>query len=423
MLRELRIQALSDAPAAFGSTLERELGRSPADWTRWLSTGATFLLEEGPVSKGLAAGVPDSTDGEVVHLMAMWLHPELRGSGAADLLVNAVLAWAAARGADRIRLDVVRGNQAATRLYERHGFQATGNTAVRARDGAVEIQMERVLGAFRRSSSGPGTIGATGSAPISSSGRPMQIVATGNEPLPLGAWAAVRLGLWFVGSQFLAAIVLAGVLFALHPLAIRHGPSLTADQLLGIVCIAIPLSGLVVLYRLRKNLRGGAWPAVLAALGWRPVPRSTLLLGASLGAVLAGFYTVVLVPRLVPFFPREATDLSRALEQASPLGHLIFNASAILIAPPVEEFVFRGILLAGFGTAWGVWTGVTATTGLFALLHLSQIGGFWPAFLAVIVMALVAAGLRLRSRSLAPGIAMHMAYNAVIVGASILGGT
>src|SRR5262245_24732962 len=145
LLRNLRIQALSEAPAAFSSTLERELARTPAEWTRWLSPGATFLLEVGQVPKGLAAGVPDAADPRLVHLMAMWLHPDLRGSGAAGQLVVAVLAWAADSGAHRIQLDVVDGNHAAMSLYQRHGFRTTGHAAARTSDGAVEVRMERLL--------------------------------------------------------------------------------------------------------------------------------------------------------------------------------------------------------------------------------------------------------------------------------------
>lgn len=145
MLRELRLQALTDAPAAFGSTLQRELDRTPAEWTKWLSPSATYLLQDGPTPKGIAAGVPDAADPGLVWLMAMWLHPDLRGSGAADLLVRAALEWAVGVKAERIRLDVIQGNQAAIRLYERFGFRPTGLTSTRARDGAIEIQMERVV--------------------------------------------------------------------------------------------------------------------------------------------------------------------------------------------------------------------------------------------------------------------------------------
>ena len=147
LLRKIRLEALAEAPHAFGSTLDREIARTPADWQKWLSPGATFVLETDAGPNGIAAGVPDSTDPAVVHLMAMWLHPALRGSGAASALVQAVFAWAEEHGASSIRLNVIDGNDHARRLYERHGFRATGKTALRPRDDAREIEMERRGGA------------------------------------------------------------------------------------------------------------------------------------------------------------------------------------------------------------------------------------------------------------------------------------
>ena len=144
-LRSLRIQALSDAPSAFGSTLDRELARTPAEWTSWLSPNAIFFAESEAGAAGMAAGVRDAQTEGLVWLMAMWLHPDLRGSGAADRLVETVLSWSAEVGGERVRLDVVQTNAAAIRLYERHGFRRTGHAVTRARDGATEMRMERVL--------------------------------------------------------------------------------------------------------------------------------------------------------------------------------------------------------------------------------------------------------------------------------------
>lgn len=146
VLRKIRIEALSEAPEAFGSTLERELARTPVDWQKWLSPTATFVLETTNGAEGIAAGVPDLTDPAVVHLMAMWVHPALRGSGAASALVQAVLDWAEARGARCVRLDVIDSNDRARGLYEKHGFQPTGHFDLRPRDGAREVQMERRIG-------------------------------------------------------------------------------------------------------------------------------------------------------------------------------------------------------------------------------------------------------------------------------------
>ena len=145
ILRALRLHALSEAPDAFGSTYARELARTPADWQRWLSPGATFIVDAEDDPKGLVAGMPDATDPEVVHLMAMWVHPECRGSGAADALIAAVVSWARESSARAIRLAVIQANDRARRCYERNGFRATGTQSVRERDAAVEIEMERLL--------------------------------------------------------------------------------------------------------------------------------------------------------------------------------------------------------------------------------------------------------------------------------------
>jgi len=141
-LRALRLEALTEAPEAFGSTYQREVDRTEAEWHRWLTLGGTFFLEADGVPRGLVSGMRDPQDPQIVFLMAMWVHPRLRGSGAADLLVARNREWAGAVGATRVRLTVVSTNERARRLYARNGFQLTGRQST-LEDGRVELQMER----------------------------------------------------------------------------------------------------------------------------------------------------------------------------------------------------------------------------------------------------------------------------------------
>ena len=141
VLRDLRVQALTDAPEAFGSTLERELARTIDDWRKWLSPNVTFLLLANGTAQGLVAGVCDAMDRTIVHLMAMWVDPGLRRGGGADLLVTAIKDWAAQVGAVELRLNVVESNTRAQRCYERNGFRHTGRRGVLAKSGEAEIEM------------------------------------------------------------------------------------------------------------------------------------------------------------------------------------------------------------------------------------------------------------------------------------------
>jgi GNAT superfamily N-acetyltransferase len=146
VLRDLRLQAMSDSPDAFGSTYERELARTTLDWQQWLSPGVTFLLEHARRGVGIVAGQPDPIDPHVVHLMAMWVHPEVRGSGGADALVTALVKWAETRGATIVCLDVIKSNIRATRFYERHHFRPSGAETPRENDGRIEVRMQLTIG-------------------------------------------------------------------------------------------------------------------------------------------------------------------------------------------------------------------------------------------------------------------------------------
>src|SRR5262245_55950505 len=155
VLRRLRLEALSDAPSAFGSTYERELARTDEDWRRWLSTGVTFFVEDQEGARGLVAARVDAAAIDVVQLLSMWLHPDLRGSRAGDGLVTSVVSWAKDHNASMVRLDVVQANLRARRFYERNGFSPTGQTRLRERDGEIEVQMERLLATARPDESTP----------------------------------------------------------------------------------------------------------------------------------------------------------------------------------------------------------------------------------------------------------------------------
>ena len=146
IVRSLRLQALSDTPDDFDSTLKREIRWTISDWQRWLLHGATFVLEGPDGSKGIVVGVPNRDDPAEVFLISMWVHSGLRGTGVADALVASVLSWAETEGAAGVRLHVAKGNDRARRFYARNGFRTTGREVVRERDGLVEVEMCYTLG-------------------------------------------------------------------------------------------------------------------------------------------------------------------------------------------------------------------------------------------------------------------------------------
>ena len=85
-LRDIRLEALRDAPDAFLSTYAEQSALEEPDWRHFISVGGAFLayLVEGGMAKpaGLVYGDLEKSDA-VVQLMSMWVRPEARGKGVA----------------------------------------------------------------------------------------------------------------------------------------------------------------------------------------------------------------------------------------------------------------------------------------------------------------------------------------------------
>ena len=88
------------------------------------------------------------------------------------------------------------------------------------------------------------------------------------------------------------------------------------------------------------------------------------------------------------------------------IGHdLGWIVVGVLLAPVLEEVLFRGILVSRWGVKWGIRTGIVASAVCFGILHANAIG--------ITVVGLVATILYFRTRTLIVPIAFHAANNAV----------
>lgn len=150
-LRALRLRALTTAPTAFGSTAQREAAFPPEEWRRRLAPSANphYGAFDGEQLVGLAVGILDAGEPATAWLAGMWLDPTYRGTGTASRLVAQVLDWAAGQGVTLMKLEVTGGNIAAETLYRRVGFEPTGRTTRRERDGMIELEMAKSIIAAR----------------------------------------------------------------------------------------------------------------------------------------------------------------------------------------------------------------------------------------------------------------------------------
>ena len=127
--RAVRLRALRDAPASFGTTFEDASGWSPERWSELFSSLLAFVAVEGDRDVGMVRTSPELDVDGAASLGSLWVAPEARCAGVGSALVGAVVEWSRSEGFGELLLNVADDNDAAIRLYEALGFRPTGRAS------------------------------------------------------------------------------------------------------------------------------------------------------------------------------------------------------------------------------------------------------------------------------------------------------
>lgn len=139
------------------------------------------------------------------------------------------------------------------------------------------------------------------------------------------------------------------------------------------------------------------------ALMLRPVPAPTLLTTASLAPAL--YFLVTTALALLPEAWLESyTEASAGIGGGGVMGVI----AVALVAPVVEEFIFRGLIMTRLARAMPGWLAVMVSAAIFGVCHGHPV---WFAYAFVLGVAF---GLMdLRAGSIWPSILGHVVFNAI----------
>lgn len=214
------------------------------------------------------------------------------------------------------------------------------------------------------------------------------------DPKSLESQANRRLG----GRHVLLFLVLCPVLVAVGVWLQRE--SLTSANMMGLLAMFFGAALLAVILAVAP-LGRLAWQA----LGFRPAGWRPLILGP-----LAALALSMAVSQL----GIEPQGMKQALEFGSDPTRLGVSLLVIaLLAPVVEELVFRGLLYGWLENRWGRGVAFVASSLAFA-------GAHWePAHVILVVpLGLLFGWLRLRTGSLWPSLVAHVVNNGLAVAAA-----
>ena len=211
---------------------------------------------------------------------------------------------------------------------------------------------------------------------------------------------------------FVAGVLAAAPLFV----ALDPDPSGAVDAA-GLLISAVAdvvMAGVLLLW---LRARHPGWPRII---GW-PAPGRRLRelgVGALLGLLLVvvSLVTSVIVASVLESLTGETVETP---EQVSPdlrgWGIVILVVLAVIVAPVVEEFVFRGLLFRSIADHHGFWLGAIASAVPFGLTHVA-VGAavdLWALRITLTVVGIVLAWIHWRRRNLMANIAAHATFNVI----------
>jgi RimJ/RimL family protein N-acetyltransferase len=132
--RALRLIGLRAHPEAFGADYETSAARPIAYWQERMQSGAggeqgiTYVAFAADELIGMTALVRNdlAKTRHAGSIFGVYTRADWRGTGVADALIEACVAYADTLGLRLVKLGVVTSNASAIRLYARCGFQVYG---------------------------------------------------------------------------------------------------------------------------------------------------------------------------------------------------------------------------------------------------------------------------------------------------------
>ena len=158
----------------------------------------------------------------------------------------------------------------------------------------------------------------------------------------------------------------------------------------------LTLAFVLAFYLIRRKKLG-------EALWLRPVPAPTLFTGASLAPAL--YFVVTIVLAMLP-----ASWMENYGEASADIatGTVVGVISVALVAPVVEEFIFRGLTMTRLSQVMPGWLAVLLSAAIFGLCHGELV---W--FCYTFVVGAFFAFIDLRAGSILPSVLGHIMFNAI----------
>jgi membrane protease YdiL (CAAX protease family) len=213
------------------------------------------------------------------------------------------------------------------------------------------------------------------------------------------------------GTFLVSLLLIKG--FAIFGISFRQVQDIASDRNLFLILNQALLS-LVLLAYLATQMRHSFQAPFWRTIGWRPLETSQTPRAASyLGLIFSGCLLAILVTVSSAAFKN---NTKMPIEQffQDRRSALLLMSLGVLLAPVLEETIFRGYIYPVVARSFGVSAGVLITGTLFGLMHASQLWGGWAQIALLVVVGIVFTYARARTHTVVASYLLHVSYNSFL---------
>jgi len=228
-------------------------------------------------------------------------------------------------------------------------------------------------------------------------------------------WGWLEVALFVILGVIASAVVTWGMaevavrFFGAKPGDVFGTTMSTAKSVVVLLSQAV-LDSLAILYlylMLQARTDQPFWPSI----GWREmIPSAGKIRDSALQFLAGGAVLAFAVSFAGGFLNSKETLPIEQLLQAR-ISILLFGVLGVLVAPLVEETIFRGFLYPVIARRLGIAAGVAITGILFGLMHAAQLWGGWGQIALLILVGVVLTWVRARTGTVAASYFVHLGYN------------
>jgi uncharacterized protein len=221
---------------------------------------------------------------------------------------------------------------------------------------------------------------------------------------------------------FLVAVAISGTFvvslllikgFAIAGVSFREVQNVAGERNLFLILNQALLSIVLLAYlavQMRHSFHAPFWRTV----GWRRLETNQMPRAAAyLGFIFSGSMLAILATVSSSTF-KSSTKMPIEQFFQDRRSALLLMSLGVLLAPVLEETIFRGYIYPVVARSFGVNASVLITGTLFGLLHASQLWGGWAQIGLLVLVGIVFTYARARTHTVVASYLLHLSYNSFL---------